>query len=90
MIKEKETPELDLQTDSDVQKELVLFNDEVNSFDHVISSLIDVCGHTVEQAEQCALLAHFKGKCGVKNGSFNELFPLFVELGNRDLTVEIQ
>ena len=90
MIKEKEIVKKELQTEAEVQKVLVLFNDDVNSFDHVISSLVDVCGHTIEQAEQCAMLAHLKGKCGVKNGSFKELFPLFVELGNRDLTVEIQ
>lgn len=69
---------------------LVLFNDDHNTFDHVIDSLIEVCEHDPHQAEQCALVAHFKGKCGVKNGPFEELKILHEELGRRDLTVEIQ
>lgn len=69
---------------------LVLFNDEHNTFDHVIDALVEVCEHDLHQAEQCALVAHFKGKCGVKSGSFDELKPLHRELGQRDLTVEIQ
>jgi ATP-dependent Clp protease adaptor protein ClpS len=56
--------------------DLVVFNDDVNTFDHVINTLIRVCGHTKEQAEQCTLLVHFKGKCAVKNGSFDFLKPL--------------
>lgn len=43
--------------------EIVLFNDEVNTFDHVIETLVDVCKHSYEQAEQCSLLVHYKGKC---------------------------
>lgn len=74
---------------SDV-KELVLFNDDVNTFDHVIKCLVEVCRHTTEQAEQCALIAHFKGKCTVKSGSFTELKPMADELTRRFLTVEIQ
>jgi ATP-dependent Clp protease adaptor protein ClpS len=48
--------------------DLVVFNDDVNTFDHVISTLIRVCKHTPEQAEQCTLLIHYKGKCAVKKG----------------------
>lgn len=56
--------------------DLVVFNDDVNTFDHVINTLIRVCKHTQEQAEQCTLLIHYKGKCAVKNGSFDFLKPM--------------
>jgi ATP-dependent Clp protease adaptor protein ClpS len=56
--------------------ELVVFNDDVNTFDHVINTLIRVCKHTPEQAEQCTLLIHYKGKCAVKSGTFDFLRPL--------------
>ncbi len=56
--------------------DLVVFNDDVNTFDHVIHTLIRVCKHTNEQAEQCTLLIHHKGKCTVKNGTFDFLRPL--------------
>ena len=70
-------------------KSLVLFNDDVNTFDFVIDTLIDVCGHDTLQAEQCALIVHYKGKCAVKSGTHNELKPPFTEMSNRDLTVAI-
>jgi ATP-dependent Clp protease adaptor protein ClpS len=56
--------------------DLVVFNDEVNTFDHVIATLIRVCKHTPEQAEQCTMLIHYKGKCAVKTGSFDFLKPM--------------
>ena len=56
--------------------DLVVFNDDVNTFDHVISTLIRVCKHSAEQAEQCTLLIHYKGKCAVKSGTFDFLRPL--------------
>lgn len=56
--------------------DLVVFNDDVNTFDHVINTLVKVCKHTHEQAEQCTILIHFKGKCTVKNGSFEFLKPM--------------
>ena len=57
-------------------KDLVVFNDDVNTFEHVIETLIKVCKHTSEQAEQCTLLIHYKGKCAVKKGSYEELKPM--------------
>lgn len=57
-------------------KELVVFNDEVNTFDHVIDTLIKVCKHSKHQAEQCTLIIHFKGKCSVKKGTEEELVPM--------------
>ena len=55
--------------------DLVVFNDDINTFDHVISTLIRVCKHTPEQAEQCTFLIHYKGKCAVKSGTFEFLRP---------------
>ncbi|MEO5975950.1 MAG: ATP-dependent Clp protease adaptor ClpS [Chryseolinea sp.] len=56
--------------------DLVVFNDDVNTFEHVINTLIKVCKHTAEQAEQCTMLIHYKGKCAVKNGTFDFLRPM--------------
>jgi ATP-dependent Clp protease adaptor protein ClpS len=56
--------------------DLVVFNDDVNTFEHVIDTLIRVCEHTAEQAEQCTLLIHHKGKCAVKSGTFDFLRPM--------------
>ena len=69
--------------------EIVLFNDEVNTFDFVIDSLIEVCDHTLEQAEQCTLLVHYKGKCTVKTGAYNDLKPRCSQLLTRGLSAEI-
>ena len=71
------------------QHEIVLFNDEVNTFDWVIVSLMEVCQHTLEQAEQCALITHHKGKCGVKSGSWDDLKPRCENLQERGLSAEI-
>jgi ATP-dependent Clp protease adaptor protein ClpS len=57
-------------------RELVVFNDDVNTFEHVTKTLIKVCKHTPEQAEQCTWIIHYKGKCTVKNGTYTELKPL--------------
>ena len=56
--------------------DLVVFNDDVNTFEHVIQVLMKVCEHTHEQAEQCTLIIHYKGKCSVKKGSREELKPM--------------
>jgi ATP-dependent Clp protease adaptor protein ClpS len=72
-VEEATTVEL-LEEDVDL-RELVVFNDDINTFEHVIKTLISVCKHTTEQAEQCTWLIHFKGKCTVKSGSFEELKP---------------
>lgn len=65
---------------------LVLFNDDVNHYDFVIKSLVEVCKHNWEQAEQCTMIAHYKGKCDVKNGAKSELLPLREELAKRGLS----
>lgn len=70
-------------------RELILFNDDVNTFDFVIETLIDVCGHEANQAEQCALIVHYNGKCAVKSGTTLELKPVYNEMTNRKLSVTI-
>ncbi|GAB3989355.1 ATP-dependent Clp protease adaptor ClpS [Spirosoma daeguense] len=79
---------LDDVVETDVHN-LVVFNDDVNTFDHVIETLIDVCGHTPEQAEQCTLLIHYKGKCAVKHGSWDELVPMRNEICRRGISAEV-
>lgn len=58
------------------QNDLVVYNDDFNTFEHVINILIKVCKHSAEQAEQCTYLIHYKGKCAVKRGAFDELRPM--------------
>ncbi len=72
------------------EKKIVLYNDEVNTFDFVIDSLIKVCNHEPIQAEQCTILVHFKGRCEVKNGEYEILEPMCSALLDRGLTAEIQ
>lgn len=60
---------------SDV-RDLIVYNDDYNTFDHVTNTLIKVCKHTPDQAEQCTYIIHFKGKCAVKKGTFSELKPM--------------
>lgn len=71
------------------QNEIVLYNDDVNTFDHVINCLIFACDHTPEQAEQCSIIVHYKGKCTVKTGDFNELKPRCSMLLEAGLSAEI-
>jgi ATP-dependent Clp protease adaptor protein ClpS len=70
--------------------DLILYNDEINTFEFVIESLVEVCGHDFEQAEQCALIAHHKGRCTVKSGSYEELKGMSEELTFRRLTVAVE
>ena len=58
------------------QRDLIVYNDDYNTFDHVIDTLIKVCKHDTIQAKQCTYLIHFKGKCAVKKGSYEELKPM--------------
>lgn len=71
-------------------RKIVLFNDDVNTFDFVIQSLMELCGHDPLQAEQCTLLVHYKGKCDVKEGEYEKLEPICTALLDRGLTAEIQ
>jgi ATP-dependent Clp protease adaptor protein ClpS len=71
-------------------KALVLYNDDINTFEYVIECLVKVCDHHPVQAEQCAYLVHFTGKCVVKNGTFKKLKPLCESLLEKGLTVKIE
>jgi ATP-dependent Clp protease adaptor protein ClpS len=68
---------------------LVVYNDEVNTFDFVIITLIEVCGHTPEQAEQCTLIIHFKGKCEVKRGSYDLMAAMCNDILRRGITAKV-
>lgn len=84
-------PKEEKYIDFDLEKSnaLILFNDEHNLYEFVIDSLVEVCKHNRLQAEQCTLIAHHKGKCDVKVGTFNSLKPMKDELINRGLSAVI-
>jgi len=88
---EKLNPELEevYNIEEEKQYHLILHNDDVNTFDHVIESLIDICHHDNIQAEQCAHIVHFKGKCDVKKGEFEELMLMKSQLDSKGLSVTI-
>lgn len=90
MVKEKPVNLEDNREQTANGKELVLYNDDVNTFDFVIESLVEVCGIEPVQAEQITLIVHYKGKCGVLSGTLNELLPKYNEMINRKLTVSIE
>ena len=79
----------DILTKSVEKHEIILFNDDVNTFQHVIETLVKVCKHTYQQAEQCAYIVHFSGKCVVKTGSLEKLIPICTTLLEAGLSVEI-
>ena len=85
---EQEVDILEDIVDTDLN-DLVVFNDDVNTFEHVIDTLIKVCKHTMEQAEQCTLLIHYKGKCAVKQGTFEELVPMRNAICQRGISAEV-
>ncbi len=85
--KTQETEEIDILEQE--LHNLIVWNDDVNTFDWVIESLVDVCGHESMQAEQCALIIHHKGKCGVKKGSFDDLRPQAERLIDRGIQATI-
>ena len=69
--------------------QIMLYNDDYNTFDYVIELLMDICEHTLEQAQQCALIVHYSGKCPVKEGSYDDLLPRCSKLLNAGLTADI-
>jgi len=89
MTKEKTQESTDVVEQEVNQHEIILFNDDIHTFDYVIDSLISVCEHTLQQAEQCTYLVHFKGKCAVKTGEFNELKTRCSKLLELGLSAEI-
>ncbi len=87
--KEKQLEDVLLEEEVVKQNEIVLFNDDVNTFDHVINTLIYACDHTPEQAEQCSIIVHYKGKCTVKTGPYDDLKPRCSMLLDAGLSAEI-
>lgn len=88
--REKKSPVIELNKQVGELRSLILYNDDFNTFEFVIETLIEVCEHDAMQAENCAWIAHFKGKCEVKKGSVDDLKPRHKEMTNRKLTVEIK
>ena len=91
----KNNPQIDKESEVEVlmqlerEHEIILYNDDINTFDHVINSLVAYCKHTFEQAEQCAYIVHYSGKCAVKSGSYEELEPICRKLLEVQLSAEI-
>jgi ATP-dependent Clp protease adaptor protein ClpS len=81
--------EEDVLTEVDKHNSITLFNDNVNTFEWVIECLINYCGHDMIQAEQCAYIVHYTGKCIVKKGSLNQLKPICETLLEKGLTAEL-
>jgi ATP-dependent Clp protease adaptor protein ClpS len=86
---DKKEEVLETTSDEDLN-DLIVYNDDVNTFDHVINTLIKVCKHSPEQAEQCTLLVHYKGKCAVKKGSFVDLIPYRQAIVDAGINAEIE
>lgn len=89
--KEQELEDVDVLTDKEEPCNLIVWNDEVNTFEWVIETLMEVCGHSAEQAEQCAYIIHFRGKYAVKSGSYDDLKPVCDAITDRGIgaTIEI-
>jgi ATP-dependent Clp protease adaptor protein ClpS len=89
-------PEIDVQEEVAFAEktadshDLIVYNDDVNSFDHVIESLIKVCKHEIEQAEQCTWIIHFNGKCQVKKGDFEKLASMCTALHERGISAQVE
>ncbi|MES2761051.1 MAG: ATP-dependent Clp protease adaptor ClpS [Bacteroidota bacterium] len=81
--------EADVLTQEDVVYNIILYNDDVNTFEWVIECLVRYCGHDPIQAEQCAHIVHYKGKCAVKEGTLEELKPICETLLEKGLSAEI-
>lgn len=86
----KESEEIDVLDDILDENSLIVHNDEINTFDWVIKALVEICEHSPEQAEQCTLLVHYKGKCSVKSGSVDTLKPMKDGLTDRGIGATIE
>ncbi len=81
---------LEVVTVNEKQYALILYNDDINTFDHVIMCLVKICGHQTAQAEQCANIVHFKGKCQVNNGSLKDMQGQCLQLLEEKLSAKIE
>ena len=89
-LKPFESEEVDTLTDLQTPYQLIVWNDDINTFEWVIETLIKVCSHTPEQAEQSAMIVHFKGKCAVKNGEYDFLKPMCEAITERGIGATIE
>lgn len=91
-LKEHTKPfaETDVAVDLEEPYQLIVWNDDVNTFDWVIETLVEVCKHSYEQAEQCAMIIHFQGKYAVKQGSYEELEPMCTAITDRGINATIE
>jgi ATP-dependent Clp protease adaptor protein ClpS len=87
---EEHAYDTEVLTDEESPYSLVVWNDEVNSFDWVIQTLIEICSHSNEQAEQCAMLIHTQGKYAVKQGSYEELKPMCDAITDRGIGATVE
>jgi ATP-dependent Clp protease adaptor protein ClpS len=96
MILKMNTPIEEVQEVIDLQEvlkskyDLIVYNDDVNTFEHVIASLVDICEHQLFQAEQCTWIIHHNGKCSVKRGSFEKLEPMHQAFMDRQISAKIE
>jgi ATP-dependent Clp protease adaptor protein ClpS len=88
--KTRQWEETDVLTIPEDRCSLIVWNDEVNTFEWVIETLIQICGHSEEQAEQCSMIIHTKGKYAVKHGSYLELKPQCDAITNRSIGATIE
>lgn len=86
---EQTESEIEVLEKIDKQHQIVIYNDNVNTFEHVIICLIVICGHELLQAEQCTMMIHTNGKCGVKSGTMDELIPIAEALDGAGLHIQI-
>jgi ATP-dependent Clp protease adaptor protein ClpS len=88
--KYKESEEWDILTETEDPCTLIVWNDEVNTFEWVIETLIEICHHSEEQAEQCAMIIHTRGKYAVKHGSYDELKPMCDAITERGIGATVE
>ncbi|QNL21887.1 ATP-dependent Clp protease adaptor ClpS [Hyphobacterium sp. CCMP332] len=85
----EEEIELLEEVGTDLDRDLIVFNDDFNTFDHVIETLIKICRHSAEQAEQCTWIIHYNGKCSVKKGNEQKLIPMRNAICDRGISAEV-
>ena len=89
-MKEKVSEQTEVSTIVDSELAIILYNDDFNTFDHVIHSLVTICDLAPQAAEQCAYIVHYGGKCAVKHGSYEDLEPKCVALLDQGLSAKIE
>lgn len=86
----KQDESTDVLTETASTCQLIVWNDEVNTFEWVIDTLMEVCGHSFEQAEQCSYIIHFKGKYAVKDGMYDDLKPMCDAILDRGINATVE